>query len=46
MNRKKFLKTALFMLAGLTIFRWLKSFERVGHLKEARFYGPADHLAG
>ena len=34
------------MLAGLTIFRWLKPFDRAEHLKEARFYGPADHLVG
>ena len=46
MDRKDFLKTIVLMIGGITIFRWLKPFESVKNLKEARFYGPANHLAG
>jgi hypothetical protein len=51
MNRRDFLKKALLIAAGWTIFKWLKPLEntaitRPQGLKEARFYRRADHLAG
>ncbi len=46
MNRRDFLKTILFFVAGLTLLRWVKTLERSGVLKEARFYRSGEHLAG
>jgi hypothetical protein len=52
MNRRDFLKKALLIAAGWTIFKWLKPFQdttisgKAHGLREADFYRRADHLAG
>jgi hypothetical protein len=47
MDRRDFLKKALLLVAGWTIFKWFRSFgDTAQGLKEARFYRRADHLAG
>ncbi len=48
MTRRDFLKLCLGSLAGIWLNSWLKPFNAVEGpaLKEARFYRPADTLAG